>query len=231
MDKPRLPSVPVDQATIDAVARTGVEYTPCPAPVSSFYLLTRAGRDEPWRTDDQEAVVEALAREGVAHPTVGTCICPSAKTKTCAKVVVQATEEPVAPTFFAARLATAGKTRGLEALSLRLEVEIGLPLDWRCLPGDPTCGPLPYNPTTCPEDIYHAGRPRQPIDGPCRGACRHDGECAVVGCAKACGPARETRSDESACVGGGRTHLPERPLIDSLCGCVGGRCTWFVERT
>jgi len=228
MDKPRLPSVPVDQATSDAVARTGVEYTPCPAPVSSFYLLTRAGRDEPWRTDDQEAVVNALAREGVAHPTVGTCICPSAKAKTCAKVVVQATEGPVAPTFFAARLARAGEARDLEGLSLRLEVEIGLPLDWRCLPDDATCGPLPYNPTTCPDDIYRAGGPRQLVDGPSHGACRHDGECAIVGCANACGPARETRSDESACLGG-RTHVqPERRVIDSLCGCVDGRCAWFV---
>jgi hypothetical protein len=232
--EPPLATAPADQETADAVAKSGVEYAACPAPLQSFYLLTRPGRRELSTADEEDALLAALAEEGFAQATVGSCICPEVKWKACAKLVVQAGDAPLAPSGLAASLAAAGRKRALGRINLRLEVELALPvspLGLRCATSDPGCGPIPHDPTACIEDILHPERSRQPIDEESRGACGHDGECAVVGCHQVCGPANERSATETRCRKKGRIVDPERQrLLDrALCGCVRGRCSWFVE--
>jgi hypothetical protein len=88
----------------------------------------------------------------------------------------------------------------------------------RCEADDPRCKPEPYEAAEYDPD----GR-RGLISAPAKGEpqCRWDGECKKSGCGNSCEPWTEAHRpgtcDERA------------ELHDALCGCVEGRCGWFVQ--
>jgi hypothetical protein len=103
----------------------------------------------------------------------------------------------------------------------------------RCAAGDAACGPLPYEGSLA-ESGYDCHDERvlavaewpelaDRMRGYTGGACRHDGECLVAGCGNHC-VSWEARVAEGTCEG--YSVLEDAP---ALCGCVEGRCAWFVD--
>ena len=98
------------------------------------------------------------------------------------------------------------------------------PFSPRCLATDPSCGPEPlrsftgcYRPEAKRTVVLQLSQDRG-------NTCRHDGECAIVGCGNTCAPYTYygilTNCLEPVA-------LEDNP--DSLCGCVEGRCAFFVQ--
>ncbi len=98
------------------------------------------------------------------------------------------------------------------------------PFSPRCLPDDPSCGPEPHRGF---DGCYRPDAKRTVVLQFSRNGgnrCRHDGECAIVGCGNACAPFTHY-GIVTNCIA--PRELEENP--DSLCGCVDGHCAFFTQ--
>jgi hypothetical protein len=117
-----------------------------------------------------------------------------------------------------------------DAHGLRLSFEYQPPMSARCAPNDPDCSPV-VGGNVCPEALgIRTGGGRTPISTAVNagvdlrryesGRCRSDGDCVLGGCGQHC-VAIGSNSFGSTCEG-------VSALDAAACGCVRGRCRWFV---
>jgi hypothetical protein len=197
----------------------------------------RAQPAEP--TEDPQLVARtqelrvALVRESVAQSTgVGLCCtAPGESLPPSALCVrIELSSGGVRPNAIAERFHDIA--RGTR-YPLRLSIETRARVPPRCAADDPDCAPTTGD-GLCPEllGIRH-GVARTPISSALnvgvdlrayeQGRCRHDGDCIVGGCGQHC-VAAGTHGFASTCEG-----VPA--LESAACGCVRGRCRWFVATT
>lgn len=105
----------------------------------------------------------------------------------------------------------------------RLELSVALAgsVGPRCDEGDPNCLPIPYETGVSydPSRARHAG----PLATHSAGACRHDGECQVMGCGNHCTSWEYGGAHEAGTCEG---YAFDAPVF---CGCVQGQCAWFDQ--
>ena len=119
--------------------------------------------------------------------------------------------------------------RRLQSLALD-DATVGVRVDLhrkpgpRCTPDDPSCGPIPVARDKCPADVgYRPDTSRTVIFEQLHGgACAHDGDCDSGTC-ESC---FSTRESDRYIVGDCFFMTGMKP--NALCGCVAGRCTFFV---
>jgi hypothetical protein len=186
--------------------------------------------EDPHLVARTEELRVALVREGVAQSTgVGQC-CSAPGESLSPRALCVRIELPSGgprPTAIAERFqAIARETRH----PLRLSIETRPRVPPRCTADDPDCAPTTGD-GLCPDllGIRH-GAARTPISSALNagvdlrayehGRCQHDGDCAVGGCGQHCA-AVGTHGFASTCEG-----VPA--LESAACGCVRGRCRWFV---
>jgi hypothetical protein len=113
---------------------------------------------------------------------------------------------------------------------IRVSVTPSLPVAPRCAADDPECGSIASG-GICPEALgIRPGAGRTPISTAVNagtdlrryesGRCRSDGDCVIGGCGQHC-VAAGSFGFASTCEGVGA-------LDSAACGCVRGRCRWFV---
>jgi hypothetical protein len=116
------------------------------------------------------------------------------------------------------------------AHGLRLSFEYHPPMSARCAANDPDCSPI-VSGNFCPEALgIRPGAGRTAISTAVNagmdlrryesGRCRSDGDCVLGGCGQHC-VAIGSNSFASTCEG-------VSALDAAACGCVRGRCRWFV---
>lgn len=113
---------------------------------------------------------------------------------------------------------------------LRLSLTYTPPATARCAPGDEDCMPLTAS-NVCPEQIgIRRGATRSALAAAINsgtdwsryesGRCRNDGDCMIGGCGQHCVAATQG-SFASTCEG-------VSGLEYAACGCLRGRCRWFI---
>ncbi|MFO0557437.1 MAG: hypothetical protein U0269_05410 [Polyangiales bacterium] len=177
-----------------------------------------------------EAIRVALVREHAAEST-GVGVCATAPGETlpsgAACVRVDVRDQSARPDVIAQRFAEVARAG---SAALRLSFEFQPRMGARCAANDPDCAPLVGN-GVCPEAIgIRPGGGRTAISTAVNagvdlrryesGSCRSDGDCAIGGCGQHC-VAAGTASFASTCEG-------IEALEAAACGCVRGRCRWFV---
>lgn len=177
-----------------------------------------------------EALRAALVHERAAE-SAGVGICATAEGETlpqgavCIRVDVR--DDSARPDVIAQRFVGAARNG---TTSFRLSFEFAPRMRARCAANDPDCAPL-VGGGVCPEAIgIRPGAGRTAISTAVNagvdlrryesGRCRSDGDCVIGGCGQHC-VAAGSPSFASTCEG-------IEALDAAACGCVRGRCRWFV---
>jgi hypothetical protein len=228
----RWPEPPSDPTTARAVEQTGFRYDRCAH--GPRYRLSRAGT-RALSLDELRAVKDHLLppTSGPSSTAIGICGCETgAKSAAesggevaplCLSIFLRAGD--LDPPALAALVAERLRSLSLDDAAVGVRVDLHAKPGPRCSPDDPACGPIPVSRDKCPADVgYRPGASRTPVfrqpDG--GGECAHDGECDSGTC-ESCFSTREIDRSIS-----GDCFYSSGMKANALCGCVSGRCTFFV---
>jgi hypothetical protein len=190
-------------------------------------------------TEDPELVArtEALRTELMTMPGVtsgGVGVCATAPGETLPQgavcVRIEVNHDGTRPDLIAERFRDVARQSGHP---LRLSFEVSMPVPPRCTSADPECGPI-TSAGVCPDSLgIRPGGGRTPISTAVnagmdlrayeQGRCRSDGDCVIGGCGSHC-VAAGSHGFASTCEG-------VSAIESAACGCVRGRCRWFVATT
>lgn len=225
--EPPPPPPPVDadagaQADPNALQAPPVQPTTPAAPVERTEDTELESRTEQVRV--------ALVLERVARST-GVGLCHTAPNEALPRgafcVRIELDSDGARPDVIAERFRQIAASSGHP---LRLSFSIIEPVRSRCAANDLDCAPI-VSGNVCPEAVgFRHGAARSALSSAVNvgvdlrryesGRCRNDGDCYVGGCGQHC-VSTATRSFASTCEG-----------IDGIdtaaCGCVRGRCRWFL---
>jgi len=221
------PAPPSDADTIRAVEKAGFRYVRCER--AARYRLVRAGK-RPLTFEEIKELTRGLLppTPGPTSTAIGMCDCgltgkvPGQDPPLCLSISYR--DGDLDPPTIATLV-----SRRVEALSFG-DAAVGVRVDLhakpepRCLPSDPGCGPIPVGHECIADVAYSPGRTRTPVfdrmDG---GPCAHDGECD----GGTCSTCVSTRESRGIILLGCFSVSGMKP--NSLCGCVAGQCTFFVQ--
>lgn len=220
------PPPPVDPDAGPAVGPVATQQVePAQAPVAP-----QPRGEDPDLVSRTERVRVALVTERTVRSS-GVGICHTAQGETlpagamCIRIEVDS--DGARPDVIAERFREIAATSGHP---LRLSFSIIEPVRSRCAPNDEDCAPLVAG-NVCPEAAgFRHGAARSALSSAVNagidlrryesGRCRNDGDCYVGGCGQHC-VSTATRSFASTCEG-------VDGIDSAACGCVRGRCRWFL---
>lgn len=229
-DVPRPPPAPPSDApTVHGVEQAGFRYEPCTR--GGRYRLIRAGK-RALSMDDLMAIKTGLLppTPGPAWTSISDCACDGAPeagggtSRLCIAIRLRA--DDLDPPAIAKLVAGRLQSLSMDDAALGVRIDLHWKPGPRCTPDNPACGPIPVARDKCPADVgYRADSTRVLVfqdQDPGGDQCRHDGECDSSFC-ESCFSTREldrTISGDCFYRSGMKPH--------ALCGCVAGRCTFFV---
>jgi hypothetical protein len=222
---PRRPALaPADPAIAAAVKAAGARYEVCPD--RQHYLVVRDGKRELKDAERLEIRTGFFgAVEGVVSAGIGGCRCGMTDPP-WPGIQVDVREKGATPEEIARRLVSGAAQAGAADATVRVQVTILTAPGLRCAPGDPACGPEPYDHQCLEKTDYNGKKKRKLVyqengrERTVAGQCTHDGECFQDGCGNQCSP---TSHIPAAGTCEGRFELEH-----AYCGCVNTACAWFT---